>query len=135
MSVTIPQAGPGELRRFGITAGGMVAVLFGLLLPWLFERAWPTWPWIVAGALVTTGLLAPAALAPVYRGWMRFGHVIGMINTWIILALTFYVMIFPIGVVMRLLRHDPMRRAPDGHPTSYRVPSQRHGKHHLEKPF
>ena len=123
------------MRRFGLTTGAIVALLFGLLLPWLFDRALPVWPWVIAIALVATGLALPAALGPVYRGWMKFGHVIGAINTRIILALTFYGMIFPMGLLMRMLRRDPLARLPDNQKTTYRVTSKSHTKHHMEKPF
>lgn len=134
MTDAIPTPGRTELRRFGVTSGAIVAVLFGLLLPWLFDRAWPLWPWLVAGALLVAGLLIPTALGPVYRGWMKFGHVIGAINTRIILALTFYLMIFPIGVLMRLLRNDPMARRLDKQIASYRVLRQDTPRS-MEKPF
>jgi Saxitoxin biosynthesis operon protein SxtJ len=125
---------PRELRNFGLTTGGIVAVLFGLLLPWLLSRAFPLWPWIVAGLLGGLGLLIPAALGPVYRVWMKFGHVMGAINTRLILGLFFYVIITPFGFVMRLFRWDPMRRRP-AEGASYRVTSRAKSPQHMEKPF
>ena len=123
-----------ELRTFGLMTGGIVAVLFGLLLPWLFSHAFPLWPWIVAGVLGSLGLLAPAALGPVYRLWMKFGHVMGAINTRIILGLLFYVIFTPVGLAMRLFRWDPMRRRKsDG--GSYRVVNHPKSPKHMERPF
>ena len=51
-----------ELREFGIVTGALFALVFGLLLPWLFELALPTWPWIVLAILATWGIVAPATL-------------------------------------------------------------------------
>lgn len=123
-----------ELRTFGLMTGGIVAVLFGLLLPWLLSRALPLWPWVVAGVLGGLGLLLPAALGPVYRLWMKFGHVMGAINTRLILGLLFYAIFTPVGLAMRLFRWDPMRHRTQAG-DSYRVASHVRNPKHMEKPF
>lgn len=124
-----------QLRNFGLTTGVIVVLLFGLLLPWLLSHAWPLWPWILAGVLGGLGLIAPMLLAPVYTVWMKFGHVMGAINTRIILGLFFYLVMAPIGLAMRLFRWDPMRRRAAASATSHRVPSHAKTKQHMEKPF
>jgi hypothetical protein len=124
-----------ELRNFGLTMAAIVAVLFGLLLPWIFSGVYRPWPWIVAGGLAGTGLLAPLALGLVYRLWMRFGHVMGAINTRLILGLFFYLIVTPIGSVMRLFRWDPMRRRRMQGVSSYRVNCTSKSSQHMEKPF
>ena len=124
-----------ELRKFGLTTGGIIAVLFGLLLPWLFNHAWPIWPWGLAAFLWGWALLLPATLGPVYHGWMRFGHVLGWINTRIILGLMFYTVFFLIGLIMKLIGNDPMSRKINKSLESYRVPSRAHDKNHVERPF
>ncbi len=123
-----------ELRSFGLMFGGIVAVLFGLLLPWLFSHAYPRWPWIVAGVLGGTGLLVPMLLSPVYRVWMAFGMVMGAINTRLILGLFFYAIVTPFGLVMRLFGWDPMRRRAIK-ADSYRVMKPAKTPQHMEKPF
>ena len=124
-----------ELRRFGLTTGALIAVLFGLLLPWLFHRPFHGWPWMVAFILSGWALLLPASLGPVYRVWMAIGHGLGWINSRIILGIMFYVLILPIGFIMRLLGKDPMQRRFDKQAASYRVPSKNLPKNHLERPF
>ncbi len=133
MNVTTAST-PQHLRSFGLTTAGIVAGLFGLLLPWLLSRAWPIWPWVLAGTLAGLGLTCPRALTPVYRGWMKFGHVMGFINTRILLGLVFYLILTPLGVLMRLFGWDPMQRRL-GQNTSYRVPSRDKDQRHFERPF
>jgi hypothetical protein len=130
----LPPLNRQQLRNFGLTTGAIVALLFGLLLPWLLSHAWPLWPWIVAGILGGLGLVAPNLLGPVYTVWMKFGHVMGAINTRIILGVFFYLIMTPIGLAMRLFRWDPMRRQA-GEGTSHRVPSHVKPIQHMEKPF
>ena len=70
----IPTLSRKGLREFAIVTGGVLAVIFGLLLPWIFDNSYPYWPWIVWAVLSAWGLIAPMSLRPVYRLWMRFGR-------------------------------------------------------------
>ena len=122
------------LRNFALISSGIIAVLFGLLLPWLRSHAFPSWPWVVAGVLGGSGLFVPAVLGPVYRVWMRFGHVMGAINNRLIMGLLFFAIITPIGFVMRLFGWNPMRLGlTEGN--SYRVTKPTKPPQHMEKPF
>lgn len=125
---------PTELRKVGFVTAAMVAGIFGLLLPAIFGRAWPLWPWIVAVALTLPAGFAPSLLAPVHRAWMAVGAVLGWINTRILLAAVFYLVVLPVGFVMRLLGRDPMRRAKSPEP-SYRQPSIERAVEDMERPF
>lgn len=122
------------LRKFGLTTGVIVAVMFGLILPWLLDHRLPIWPWMLFVVLGLAALAAPGALRPIYRGWMIFGTVLGAINTRIILGVFFFLILFPAGLARRLFGVDPMRRkfADDA---SYRIPSVKHPPEHLERPF
>lgn len=122
------------LRKFGLTTGAIVVVLFGLLIPWLFDLQWPRWPWILAALLWVPALVYPRSLNPVYRGWMKFGLVVGAINTRIVLGLVFYLVLAPIGLFMRLFGRDILERRPSEDP-SYRKPSQARTSESMEKPF
>lgn len=131
----IPTLDKKGLRQFGLITGGFVAVLFGLALPWLFGWRFPGWPWVVAAILVSWALIWPQGLNPVYRGWMRVGLVIGSVVNRIVLGIAFYLLFFPMGLVMRLFGHDPMARSLDPRKDSYRVPSKPAPTHNMEKPF
>lgn len=98
-----------ELRTFGVTVGGAFAVL-GLISWWRGHEMPPRVLWTLAVLLMVPGLVAPTLLGPVQRGWMRFAHALGHVNTHIILTLLFYVVFTPIGFVLRLFR-DPLRRS------------------------
>ena len=77
-------SGP-ELRQFGLLFGAILVLLFGLLLPFLIGYSFPLWPWVVALLFTALALLAPTALTPFNRGWMRFGLIAAFINTRIIM--------------------------------------------------
>lgn len=126
---------PKGLRRFGISTGAIVAVLFGLLLPWIFDRSYPRWPWIVFVTLSLWALVAPSSLRLVYRLWMRIGLLLGRITTPIVLGIVFYLIVVPFGVVKRVFGRDSMARVFDGQISTYRVKSERTGRQNLERPY
>ncbi len=124
-----------ELRSFGLIMAGMLILIFGLLLPWLWGAALPLWPWIAAALFGVSGLLFPMVLAPAHRLWLHIGHGLGWINTRIILGFVFFAMIFPIGIILRLLGKDFMARRLNPDAQSYRVQSVKSPSHKMEKPF
>jgi len=135
MSVTIEKLDAAGYRKFGLTTGLIVVILFGFLIPWLFELNYSWWPWYIAAALAVPALIAPMALQPIYIGWMKFGNVMSWINTRIILGVLFYGMFLPIGIVMRLFGKDSMQRKLDKKLSSYRVISQNEPKDNVERPY
>lgn len=97
-----------ELRRFGLTVGGVFLAL-ALASAW---RGHDVAPWILAvlgGCLVVPALVWPTMLRPVERGWMAVAGVLGHVNARIILAAIYYLLVTPIGLVRRFI-HDPLRR-------------------------
>lgn len=132
----IPKLDKKGLREFGLVTGGIVAGLFGLLLPLLFRHSLPSWPWIVATILVSLALLSPRSLAPVYQIWMRIGLVLGFINTRIILSIMFYGVFAPMGMMMRVLfKRDPMNREVKRNLATYRITSLDRPSKSMEKPY
>ncbi len=131
----IPELDSKGLRQFGLLMGGFIVLVFGVLLPWLFDRTWPVWPWIVAALFTVWSLAAPGSLRPVYRGWMRFGAIMGRITTPLLMISVFLIVIVPAALIMRLLRRDPLTRGFDKSQPSYRVPSAQPPSDNLNKPF
>ena len=136
MTMDVPILDNAGLRKFGITTGAIIVVLFALFFPWVFDiTTMPMWPWIIAGVLWVPALLMPGVLRPVYTTWMKIGHGIGWVNTRIILGLLFYVLVLPMGLIMRLFGNDPMARKRDESASSYRIESISEPKDRLEKPY
>jgi len=131
----IPELDRKGLREFGLTTGAAVVVIFGLFFPWMLERDWPAWPWIIAAAFWSLALVQPLWLRRIYRAWMRFGLLASRIMTPLVLGIVFFVMIAPMAMVMRLMGKDPMQRVLDPKQKSYRVQSAKSPNEKLEKPF
>jgi hypothetical protein len=134
---TLPTHAPDarELRRFGLLMGGVIAGLFGTLIPLLKGHALPLWPWVLAALFVLPALAFPKALGPVHRVWMRIGHALGWVNTRILLTLVFYLVVTPMGLAMRALGKDPLRRGRQTGADSHRRPSQALPRERMERPY
>ncbi len=134
-SLTVENPGAAVLRKFGFVTSIIVAALFGFLMPWIFDYQWLAWPWVISGILCLWTFFSPASLFFVYKYWMKFGHVAGWINTRIILGIMFFLVFFPVGVMMRIFANDPMKRELDSGSKSYRIESAPLEKQHVEKPY
>jgi hypothetical protein len=127
-----------DLRKFGFIMGGMFALIFGLIFPWIGDKTkdtWPMWPFIVMAVFWVVALVAPQILRPVNDIWLKIGNVLGFINTRIILGLMFFVMIFPLGMLLKVFGKDSMNRKLDKDADTYRKITKQRNKEHLEKPF
>ena len=124
-----------ELRSFGLIVGGMFALIFGLVFPYLKERPYPRWPWALCAALTVLALLWPMALKRVHALWTRVGHAMGAVNTRIILGLIFYLIVTPLGIIRRMVAGDPMARERDATLSSYRVRNRPPDRRSMENPY
>ena len=131
----IPELDKHGLRRFGLTFGGIIAGLFGVILPWLFDFRFPVWPWIVLAVFLVWSLVAPGTIDPFYKLWMRFGLLLNAVMSRIILGIVYYLVVLPTGLIIRMRGHDPMNREFDSSLDSYRVNNEGTAKSQMEKPF
>src|SRR5215813_1281631 len=123
-----------QLRSFGLTVGGMFAVI-GFWPLFLRGENLRLWALILAGLLIFPALVFPRSLSWIYKQWMALGHIMGWINTRIILGVVFYVIVTPIGIVRRWLGKDPMGRQLRPDLDSYRVVRKPRPASHLTKQY
>jgi Saxitoxin biosynthesis operon protein SxtJ len=123
-----------QLRSFGLTVGGIFAGIG--VWPLLIHSAEPRW-WslIIAGALLLPAAIYPHSLVWPYKGWMALGHVMGWINTRIILGIVFYLVVTPIGIFRRWLGKDPMGQHLRPDLDSYRMVREPRPPSHLTKQY
>jgi hypothetical protein len=131
----IPKLDKKGLRQFGFMFGGIIAGLFGVVLPWLFDLKYPYWPWVVLLVFFAWGLLVPNTIEPFYKLWMRFGLLLNAVMSRIILGIVYYLVVLPTGLIMKLKGHDPMNRKIDTNLDSYRIKNESVNKNQMEKPF
>ena len=131
----IPELDRKGLRSFGLTTGAVFVAIFGVFFPWILEKNWPLWPWVVAAPLWVLALIYPPSLRLIYIGWMHFGLLASRVMTPLILGIVFFLVISPMALVRRRLGRDPLQRALDPNNESYRVQSTTSPREKLEKPF
>ncbi len=124
-----------ELRNFSLTFGIGLAVICGALLPWRFGYQFPVWPWVVFGLFSLLGLAAPFSLKLPYRIWMRFGLIMNAIMSRLILGIVYYLMVLPIGLILKMIGKDSMNNRFDKDALTYRVISQKPNSDQMRKPF
>ena len=77
------------------------------------------------GAIVAIiGLAIPALMRPVYVGWMAAAYPIGWAVSHLVLAATFYLVVTPIGLLLRLTGREPLGRRQHRSPGSYWTPHE-----------
>src|ERR1700730_5265205 len=120
------KTGAGDLRKFGLTVGG-VFVLLGVLLL-LRHRA--TYPFFIGigGILIVCGVISPRALKHIYIAWMALAFVLGFVMSHVILTFFFFLFVTPIGLLARLFRRDFLDRRLDKRAASYWIPSAKETK-------
>ncbi len=131
----VPELDSGGLRHFAFILAMGVALLFGLFFPWLLDSPWPAWPWAFAALFAVWGLLHAQSLRPVYRIWMRLGLLLNRVTTPLVLGIIFYLVLTPVGLVMRITGRDVMTRQFDRDAVSYREPVTKPPKERMERPF
>lgn len=108
--------GPSD-RNFGLVFTA-VFLLIGVA-PLAFGHALHVWSLVVAAAFGVVSVVAPGLLAPLNRLWARFGLLLHKIVSPVVLGIMFFLVITPMGVVMRLFGKDPLRLRIDRGASTY----------------
>ena len=99
-----------EGRKFAFTVGGAFLVLAAVA--WWRHRVLPVEIFGGLGALLAVaGIVAPARLGPLHRAWMGLAHAISKVTTPIFMAVVYFLVVTPIGLVMRLFGRQPLAHA------------------------
>ena len=108
-----------EIRKFGLIALIFFGALAGVGL-WRVRMVATA----VFGLLAFIGvlfILMPGPTAPLYRGWMKIAHRIGIFMTALVLTIAYYVVITPAGLMKRIFGGRPLPFRPDSSLTTYWV--------------
>ena len=109
----------GSDRSFGF----VFAAVFALAGMWPKLHGRPVrFGWLAASALfLAVTLIRASALAPLNRLWTRLGALLNRVVSPVISALVFYLVVTPLGMMMRWGGKDPLHLKPDPQAESYWV--------------
>ena len=89
-----------DLYKFGITIGVILMVVAGILF-WKEKESFQILL-TVGVVMCILGFTMPLTLKPIYWIWMIVATVLGWIMTRVILSFLFYLILTPIGLLLRL---------------------------------
>jgi Saxitoxin biosynthesis operon protein SxtJ len=121
-------------KEFGLIVGG-VFVLLGLW--WLYRGKFATAAYVLSAAgsiLVLCGLVFPRLLTIPRRFWMKLAEALSYVSSRIILALVFFLVLTPIGLIKRAMGWDPLQRRAAPRDTFWQ-PYPDRGARHYEKMY
>jgi hypothetical protein len=112
-----------ELRSFALTISIALGIVGALVL---WRRGPIGFIFIAIGAMILlAGLVWPRSIAMLYKAWMALALVLGFFMNHIILALLYYIVLTPIGLLMRILNRDPLTLRFDCNAESYWIKRQK----------
>lgn len=111
-------------RHFGVAITAVFLVIAGT--GWYFFGELPRWAVVGAGAAALIVLVAPGLLLPINRLWGVLAHVLAGIVNFFLLSAFFYLLVLPLGLIIRLSGRDAMHRNPDPKASTYWTPVTRH---------
>jgi hypothetical protein len=107
-----------DLKIFGMTLAAIL-MIFGVI-HFMRHRMVLSGSFIIIGLMVLcVGILLPGMLRPLYAVFLKAAHAIGWFNTRVILVLIFFLIITPIGIIMRIFTKDQLNRKIDKGALSY----------------
>jgi|TARA_B110000003_G_C16438463_1_gene453052 hypothetical protein len=95
-------------RKFGF----FFTFIFAVAAVYFYYSANVSWAYVfiaAASIFLLVTLIKSDALLPLNKLWMRFGLLIGMIVSPIVLWIIFFGLFTPIAMLMRLIRRDELR--------------------------
>ena len=91
-------------RSFGIVF--FIVFLLIALYPLTYSQDIRNWSVIISIIFLVLGLFNSKILTPLNRLWFKFGIFLGKIISPIIMGIIFFLVVTPIGLLMRLLGKD-----------------------------
>ena len=110
-------------RLFGILFSIFLGIL--VLISWLISGLILVKLIAFAACFFFIALIKPGVLLPLNRIWQWFGLTIAPVVNTAILGLFYFLVVFPIGILMKLVGSDPMHRKNKIDGASYWTPVDR----------
>jgi membrane protease YdiL (CAAX protease family) len=117
-------------KEFGLIVGG-VFVLLGLW--WLYRGKFVTAAYVLSAAgfaLVLSALVVPRLLTVPLKLWMKLAEGMSYVSSRIILAIVFFLVLTPIGLVKRAMGWDPLQRRSGSRDSFWQAYTVRDRKHY-----
>src|SRR6185436_6444977 len=123
-------------REFGLIVGGACTLLGSW---WFYRGKFTSAAHIVVPlglVLFLLGIIIPRVLVYPNKAWMKLAEGMSFVSTRIILAIVFFGVLTPIGLIQRAMGWDPLHRRSDARDSYWQPYSKRQlDPRHYEKMF
>ena len=102
---------------------------FGIIFSFVFliVAFWPLtnveqiriWSLVVSFIFLILGLMNSKMLYPLNKLWFKFGILLGNVISPVVMGIVFFLVVTPIGLIMKILRKDLLRKKIDKRKNSY----------------
>ena len=94
----------GSNRSFGVVF--FIVFLLIAIYPLIYSEELRIWSLILSLLFLILGLLNSKILYPLNKIWFKFGLSLGRIVSPLVMAIIFFLVVTPIGLLMRILNKD-----------------------------
>jgi len=97
-----------EERKFGLIVSVFISLVF--VVKYFRTGTYSTALIVIICAILSISFFSPAILRPLLKIWLKIGHILGLINSKIILCVVFFLVVTPIAMFTKIvLRKDPLK--------------------------
>ena len=96
-----------SLRKFGLTVG-VVLLLVGIVL-YLIDKPAFVYLGVIGLLLILLGVSLPILLKPLNKAWMTLAILLGWFMSRVILTILFYLIVTPIGILLKIFGKDLLK--------------------------
>jgi hypothetical protein len=89
--------------------------------------------WIGAGAVLCLARVIPSLFRGIYHFWVGLSVIMGFFVSRILLTIIFFLVIMPLGLIMRVTGRDPMDRKWDPDAASYWIKREQESDTSMER--
>ena len=111
-------------KSFGIVFF-VVFVIIGLY-PLLNNEEFRLWSIIISFIFLILGLLNSILLTPLNKAWIKFGILLGNVISPLVLGIIFFLVVFPTGFLMRMIKKNFLGLNFDKNLKSYWINKEKH---------
>ena len=94
----------GSNKSFGIVF--FIVFLLIALYPLIHQESIRFWSIVISFVFLILSFINSSALTPLNKLWFKFGIILGKIISPLVMGLIFFIVVTPIGLLMKILKKD-----------------------------
>ena len=104
-------------RNFGLVF--FIIFLIVSLWPLTYGGSIRIWLVIISMVFLILGLMNSKLLTPLNKLWFKFGMILGAIISPVVMGIVFFLVVTPIGVILRIMGKDLLKKSYDKKKETY----------------